>query len=167
MKRRFVSMVLAAIMVCLTVAMSVSAQEAGAQNKNATEENAAAEAGAQDKNATEESAAAETGAQEANTSAETTAAGAADTAAAAVTAEAAKTTETAAAEDPAAAALRACTGVWAKDRITLYFDSQENSNFVVVTWPSSAAEVVQWVYRDVTYDDVSKSFTTLENGEKT
>ena len=166
MKRRFVSMVLAAIMVCLTAAMPVSAQEAGAQDKNATEESAAAEAGAQDTNKTEESAAAETGAQEANTSAETTAAGAADTAAAAVTAEAAKT-ETAAAEDPAAAALRACTGVWARDRITLYFDSQENSNFVVVTWPSSAAEVVQWVYRDVTYDDVSKSFTTLENGEKT
>ena len=64
--------------------------------------------------------------------------------------------------DPA----QAYTGVWVSDRISLFLDKQGSSCFAVVYWPSSAAEITYWSYREAVYDSIAQELNTAEIGEK-
>lgn len=83
--------------------------------------------------------------------------------------EAASTAATTAEEpqDSLTVPQEAYTGVWVSDRITMYFEKQENSNYVVINWPESAADIHQWVYRDVKYDAAAGQMVSGNNGEHT
>ena len=71
------------------------------------------------------------------------------------------------AQDSLTVPQEAYTGVWVSERITMYFEKQENSNYVVIYWPGSAAEIYQWVYRDVKYDAAAGQMVSGKNGEHT